>query len=116
MSLYVIRCCWLVFSIISTVLHTSLSSSVNNSAHNVDSGHKETTVSSQRQESVGKALFWLSPAFNMDIFTYVLPFAFIPLLLIYVYIVYPPGKYYSSAPRPPQYLGHFVDNTPRRSW
>jgi len=109
MSLHVSRCCSFTFSIISTIiLHVVVSSA--DGSHHVDSTHQETMVSSMEQGVAERALFWLSPAFNFDIFTYLISFAFIPLLLIYVYVVYPPGKYYSSAPPPPEYEGHWVDN------
>src|SRR5665811_200522 len=61
-----------------------------------------------------RTLFWVSPLINFDIFLYTISFALIPAAILWVYWLYPPGKFYSSAPPAPDYIGFSVMNLTRR--
>lgn len=107
---------FIILTISSTFIGAIMVQGSDNGAIKKDNlSSKQTSLSSQVTESaIGKTLYWISPQFNMDIFTYILPFMFIPIALIYVYIIYPPRRYYVTAPN--SYMGYYLSNDTRRSW
>jgi len=42
--------------------------------------------------------YWISPNFNMDMFIFLLPLMLIPAALVWIYVIYPPGKFYANVP------------------
>ena len=61
-------------------------------------------------QAASRAFFWISPYFNWKIFFVVLPFALMPVALVWLLLLYPPQKYYSNVPPPPQYVGYIKQN------
>jgi len=59
---------------------------------------KQFLMSGKSHKEQAKALFWVSPEVNYETFLYALPFLVIPLSLVWVYWLYPPGKFYSHLP------------------
>ncbi|CAG7719471.1 unnamed protein product [Allacma fusca] len=79
-------------------VRTGLSNSIANS-------EELLALGSSGSEEIARAFFWISPYWNWNIFFVVICFALMPVTLLWLYIIYPPGKYYSNVPPPPQYVG-----------
>jgi hypothetical protein len=103
------------------VLFISISSSISEPAggRNSLSPSSTNTVETEKQyleipfrqtDQSARFFFWVSPAVNYQTFLYAVSFLLIPAAVVWVYWLYPPGKYYSTIPASPDYIGYQVMN------
>jgi hypothetical protein len=62
------------------------------------SSNTGVSISRSGNSEAARFFFWISPHFNIDFFIFILPILMIPIALAWIFIIYPPGKFYANVP------------------
>ena len=80
-------------SIFTSDLNPEISGTTKNKLYKIGTPERNT-----EDVETSRFFFWISPNFNIDFFIFILPFALIPVALVWIFIIYPPGKFYANVP------------------